>query len=155
MAVYYADSSALVKRHAYEPGSAWVKTLLDPVTNHTIITARISVVEVISALNRKKRMSEINISEYRLMATDFRAIFINEYQIIEFADSIYEHACLLLETHKLRAYDSIQLASALFASKIVQASGASPLTFLAGDIDLRTAAQAEGLIVDDPQVHAP
>src|SRR5215217_3082586 len=151
MAVYYADTSALVKRHVNETGSAWVKTLLDPLANNTIITARISVVEVISALNKKIRTAEISISDYRLMATDFRAVFINEYQIIETANSIYEHACVLLEKHKLRAYDSVQLASAILAARVVQTSGSPSLTFLASDMDLHAAAQAEGLMTDRPE----
>jgi uncharacterized protein len=150
MAVYYADTSVLVKRHANEVGSAWVKALL---ASNTIITARISIVEVISSLNRKVRDSEILIADYWLVSTDFKAICINEYQLIEIATPVYDRACLLLERHKLRAYDSVQLASALIANTRLQASGLPALTFLAGDNDLRTAAQAEGQMNDTPEAH--
>jgi predicted nucleic acid-binding protein len=153
MAVYYADSSALVKRHANEVGSAWVKALLDPSANNTIITARITVIEVFSALNRKVRESAIDIADYRLIAVDFRAICINEYQIIELGAPIYDRACLLLERHKLRAYDSVQLASALLANDVAKASGPSGLTFITSDLDLLAAAQAEGLLIDRPEAY--
>jgi uncharacterized protein len=153
MTIYYADSSTLVKRHANEIGSAWVKALLDPSASHTIITARISIVEVISALNRKVRNLEISISDYSPMATDFKATCTNEYQLIELANPIYDRACQLLETYKLRAYDSVQLASALLTNATIQASGLPALTFLAADTDLLNAAQAEGLVTDDPNIH--
>jgi hypothetical protein len=49
MADYYADSSALVKRHIPEIGSAWLQALADLDAGHTSITARVSMVEVYSA----------------------------------------------------------------------------------------------------------
>jgi predicted nucleic acid-binding protein len=153
MAVYYADTSALVKRHAIEKGSAWVKTLFTPSANNTVVTARISVVEVISALNGKVRNKEIDISDYRLASTDFTATCINEYQLIELATPIYDRACQLLEKYKLRAYDSVQLAAALLTNATLQASGSPTLTFLVADSDLLKAAQGEGLPTDNPEDH--
>jgi predicted nucleic acid-binding protein len=150
MAVYYADTSTLVKRHANEVGSVWTRAIL---ASNTIITARISLVEVISALNKKVRLSQINTADYQSVATDFKATFFNEYQVIELAVPVYEHACLLIEKHQLRTFDSVQLASALLANNIVQVSGSTPITFLAGDNDLRAAAQTEGLLVDTPEDH--
>jgi hypothetical protein len=47
MADYYADSSVLVKRHVREAGTDWFMALADPATGNTIITAHLSVVEVI------------------------------------------------------------------------------------------------------------
>ena len=42
MADYYADSSALVKRHIPEIGSAWFQALTDQVAGNTITTAHVS-----------------------------------------------------------------------------------------------------------------
>jgi predicted nucleic acid-binding protein len=153
MAIYYADSSTLVKRHATEIGSAWVQSLLDPIAKHTIITARISMVEVFSALNRKVRETHINLSDYTNIANDFTAICATEYQLIEFAIPIYSRARQLLETYPLRAYDSVQLASALVSNNVLLASGHAALIFVAADDGLRIAAQAEGLATEDPEVH--
>ena len=55
MADYYADSSALVKQHVYEPGTDWFQALAEPTAGNLIITARVSMVEVYSALNRRLR----------------------------------------------------------------------------------------------------
>jgi predicted nucleic acid-binding protein len=153
MAIYYADSSTLVKRHAIEIGSAWVRSLLDPLANHTIITARISMVEVFSALNRKVRETHISLSDYANIANDFTAICATEYQLIEFAVPIYSRARQLLENYPLRAYDSVQLASALVTNNILLASGYAALIFVAADDDLRNAAQVEGLVTEDPEAH--
>jgi len=57
---YYADSSVLVKRHVHEVGSDWFQTLTDPATKNVIITARLSIVEVISALNRRVREASVS-----------------------------------------------------------------------------------------------
>lgn len=49
MALIYADSSALVKRHVVEIGSGWIAQLFGAAQRRTIITSRFSTVEVILA----------------------------------------------------------------------------------------------------------
>jgi len=46
MADYYADSSALVKRHVNEIGSGWFQALADSATGNVITTSRISLIEI-------------------------------------------------------------------------------------------------------------
>jgi len=53
MAYYYADSSALVKRHVREAGTDWFRTLAETASGNVFITARLSLIEVYSALNRR------------------------------------------------------------------------------------------------------
>jgi hypothetical protein len=55
VAVYFFDSSALVKRYAQETGSAWVEVLTDPQAGHRLYLARITVVEVVAAVARRQR----------------------------------------------------------------------------------------------------
>ncbi len=55
MADYYADSSVLIKRHVREAGTDWFCALADASSGQVITTARISEVEVYSALNRRAR----------------------------------------------------------------------------------------------------
>ena len=52
MAVYFFDSSAIVKRYVREVGSAWVLGITDPAASHHLYVARIAGVEVVSALTR-------------------------------------------------------------------------------------------------------
>jgi predicted nucleic acid-binding protein len=153
MADYYADSSALVKRHVLETGAAWFQSLAEPAAGNIIITSRISMAEVYSALNRRLREAHLSILDYAQIATDFAAMCASEYEIIELTTTVIERARLLLERYPLRAYDAVQLASALIVSDALQAGNFPPLIFLAADDRLLIAARAEGLATDDPNAH--
>jgi uncharacterized protein len=54
MADYFFDTSALVKRHVDEVGSPWVKSLVRAKAGHTLYIARITAVEVTSAITRRQ-----------------------------------------------------------------------------------------------------
>jgi predicted nucleic acid-binding protein len=153
MADYYADSSALVKRHVHETGTAWFRELAAPTAGNVIITARITMVEVYSALNRRQREAGLGAADYAQIAADFTTICATEYQFVELTVSVIERAKLLLERYPLRAYDAVQLASALLTHDTLQAVGLPPLTFLAADDRLLAAAQAEDLATDNPNAH--
>jgi uncharacterized protein len=83
MADYYADSSALVKRHVFERGSGWFQLLADPGTGHAIITARFSMAEVYSALNRRRREGTLPATDYARIVTDFDALCVAQYTMVE------------------------------------------------------------------------
>ena len=53
MAVYFFDSSAIVKRYLIEAGTKWVISIADLAAGNEIYLARITFVEVISAITRK------------------------------------------------------------------------------------------------------
>ena len=53
-AAYFLDTSALVKRHVIEAGSPWVKSLVRAKAAHTLYIARITAVEVTSAITRRQ-----------------------------------------------------------------------------------------------------
>ena len=55
MAAFFFDSSGLIKRYVQEAGSAWVIGVLAPVAGHQIHVARITGVEVVSAITRRER----------------------------------------------------------------------------------------------------
>lgn len=55
MAVYFFDSSALVKRYVQETGSAWVIGLTDKQAQNPIYIAGITVVEITAAMARRVR----------------------------------------------------------------------------------------------------
>lgn len=154
MAGYYADSSVLVKRHVAEIGSGWVQSLCDPQANHLIMTSRISQAEVYSALNRRRRESALSQTDYAILANDFTAVLSQQYQIIECVPAVVTQTKRLLEQHPLRAFDAVQLSSALVANQLALSQGLPAITFLSADTRLTTAAQSEGLLVDNPN-HYP
>jgi len=131
----YIDSRGLVKRHAQEAGTPWVQTITATATGNTILTSRITVAEVTQ------------------LTSDFLALCTNQYALVEISVDLLNHARTLIERHPLRAYDAVQLASALVANFALQAAELGPLTFVASDRQLLTAAQAERLEVDSPYLH--
>ena len=150
---YYADSSALVKRHIPEIGSTWIEQEFDAASGNRIITAKLTVVEVLSAMNRRQREASISATEYAKFSSDFLAFAQSDYRIFELTDAILLEAQRLLETYPLRAGDAIQLASALLANTQLQSANLPALIFLASDARLLTAANSKGLQTDDPQNH--
>ena len=150
---YYADSSALVKRHIPEIGSAWIEQEFDAAAGNRVITAKLTVIEVLSAMNRRQREANISATEYAKFSSDFLAFVQSDYRVFELTDAILPEAQRLLETHPLRAGDAIQLASALHANVQLQSANLPALIFLASDVRLLTAANSEGLQTDDPKNH--
>jgi predicted nucleic acid-binding protein len=153
MAVFYADSSALVKRHVVEVGSLWVENLCDPQQGNEIATSRLSIVEVVSALNRRVRDGSLAAADYPQLRDDFLALCRVNYRLIQPANPVVARARVLLERHPLRSYDALQLASALVTNDRLAAAGSPTLTFLGADARLLAAASAEGLAVDNPTNH--
>jgi len=103
-------------------------------------TARLSAVEVASALARRCREGAFPASERdRALAAlerDFSAL-----QVVELSPAIVVVARALLVRHPLRAGDAIQLASALLLQRELE----EPVTFAAYDERLKETAAAEGL----------
>jgi uncharacterized protein len=153
MPTFYADSSALVKRRLPERGSAWFRQLTAPSAGNRIQTARLSLVEVVSALNRRVREGTLAVADYPIVRDDFLARCRRTYRIVPFTTVLLERTRTLLETHPLRAYDALHLASALMVNMQLVTAGQPSLTFLAADMRLLAAASAEGLAVDNPDNH--
>ncbi len=72
------------------------------------------------------------------------------FVIVSIDESTIRLALVLSEKHALRGYDAIQLATALEANQKRLQRGLSPLIIVSADSELNTAAQAEGLRVENP-----
>lgn len=149
---YYADSSVLVKRHIAEVGTVWFQTrAADEAT--VIITSQLTAAETYSAFNRRVREGTLTPDDYTHVAADFDQLFAGAYQTVSVTMPIIERARRLLEQHPLRAYDAVQLATALTANDALVEANLPPLTLLAADDRLLVAAQSEGLSTDNPNSH--
>jgi uncharacterized protein len=151
--IYFLDSSALVKRYLTETGSAWVGDLADPDAHNPLIIARITWVEVLSALARRRRADKLSADDIAQIIQAFRYDLNVQYQVSELDSSLAEAAGELVGRYPLRAYDAVQLASALRAQADLSQAAGLTLTFLAADEHLLAAAQAEGLLTDNPNRH--
>ncbi len=148
MPVYFFDTSALVKRYVAEPGSQRVIDILGA-SDAIVVIADITRAEFTSAVNRLVRQGDLPEPERQRLRTAFAAHLVHEYLVAPVTAAEITAACTLLERHPLRAYDAVQLASAL---AIRQLLGFAPdlLAFVSADSGLSTAARAEGVAVLDP-----
>lgn len=111
------------------------------------------MVEVYSALARRRREGSVPASDCSIAAQAFTAHSATEYEFVELNLDVVALARDLLERHPLRAYDAVQLASALVANHALQAAHLPSLVFLSADDRLNAAAVVEGLTVDNPNAH--
>ena len=152
MAVYFLDSSALVKRYANETGTIWITALLNPALNNLFYVARITGVEVVAALARRARSANLTQANATRTIAQFKSDFDTAVRHIEITSALTISAMQLAERHVLRGYDVVQLAAALEVSHAL-ARAQTPLTFIAADKDLLAAASIEGLNAEDPNNH--
>ena len=151
--VYFLDSSALVKRYVAETGTAWVQSITAPHTRNKLIIDRITWVEVLSALARRQREGSLSSNNVAKAIRTFRYDLDTQYQVVELDRMLTETAGQLVGKHPLRAYDAVQLASALRVQSAFARAKSTSLTFLAADDRLIAIAQAEGLLTDNPNHH--
>ena len=83
MADYSLHTSAVVKRYVQETGTAWIKTMVAPATGHFLYLARISEVEVTSALARRRGQPGLSVAQAREAFGLFRQDFAQDYRIAE------------------------------------------------------------------------
>jgi uncharacterized protein len=76
--------------------------------------------------------------------------FTTQYQVVELTPSIATLAGELCDRQPLRAYDAVQLASAISILPIITQSSETSLTFLSADDRLLNSAQLEHLQAANP-----
>lgn len=149
----FVDSSALVKRYVGETGTNWVHELAAPQSQNRLIIARITWVEVRSALARRQREGVLSPEHVALTVDNLRYDLDTQYQIVELDRAVMDLAGQLVARHPLRANDAVQLASALHILPAFTRAQSTPLIFVAADDYLLAAAQAEGLRTENPNHH--
>lgn len=158
MGLYYLDASALVKYYVIEPGSDWVRQIIEERdlktyrARHTILIAEITRVEVAAGLAVVQRVGRIRKAERDREYRRFISQLTHRYAIIPLTSSDLEVAANLTQQHPLKAYDAVQLAVALRHGRAL-ARHQLTLTLVSGDGSLLSAAQAEGLATDNPFDH--
>ena len=114
---------------------------------------RVSGAEIIAALFRRARNGSLALAAAQDEAAQFKIDLANDYQVVEVTESVVDIAMRLAEQHGLRGYDAVQLAAALSVHAARATAGLPLLNFVSADTELNTAAAAEGLPVEDPNVH--
>jgi predicted nucleic acid-binding protein len=132
----FVDSSALVKRYVPERGHDAIHGLV------ALAVSQLVRVEVPAALWRKHRIGELDAADAAMLVRAFEADYHDgaPFAVVAVRATVLDDAVRHTARHGLRAYDAVQLASA------VACRAASPDTtsFAAFDRTLRDAAAREG-----------
>ena len=147
MALYYLETSALVKLYVYESGTDRLLGLTASDAGHRFAILSLAQVEFRAAIRGRQRRGEIAGSEADELIESFRRHTEGRFLIQSFSDSLLDVASALIDSYPLRGYDAAQLAGYLVLRSI---SGTEEPTFVCSDRVLLSAARNEGCPVLDP-----
>jgi predicted nucleic acid-binding protein len=149
---YFVDSSALVKRYVRETGTAWIRGVTRRRPSTYIYVALITAVEVTSAIARRRGVT-LSAAQASSLLSRFRQHLAGRYLPSQITPALVSEAMKLANTHRLRAYDAVQLAAAFDVYRDWSANRVGAFVFVSADRALNAAATAEGLTVEDPNLH--
>jgi uncharacterized protein len=153
MTIYFLDSSAIAKRYISEIGSPWIHEITDPTRQNDLFIARITWVEVLSALARRQREGFITSTDVNQAINIFTTHIDQQYGFLETDRALIQAAGVLVTQYPLRAYDAMQLAAALSLKTTLNQSQLPDPIFLTADKKLLTIAEQAGLLCDNPNNH--
>ena len=136
--ICYLDSNALVKLFVEEPGSREVSQRVR--SAHLVGTVAISRAEVVATFGKAFRIGVLSRETVQSARHQFNVEW-RYYWHVRVSDSLIEHAADLSWTHRLRGYDSVQLAAAM----AWQESLGVPVSLITFDIRLWEASDRVGL----------
>jgi uncharacterized protein len=149
MAIYFLDSSAVVKRYVHEIGSERVASILDPSAGNHAWIAGLAGPEVVAALARRAHLGGLPSADAAAAIDRFRREFGAVFGVVDVTAQIVTRAMHLAERRFLRGADAIQLAAVLRVHELSAAHGES-CTLVSADTELNQAAAEEGIAVEDP-----
>jgi uncharacterized protein len=146
----FLDSNVVVKYYFSEEGSTWVRSLVDA-DDTLCFVSMLAIVEVTSALSRLRREGKLGQRRLEEMVERFHGeLYTRRFLSRGVDQKTLEFASLLTLRYPLKAYDSIQVASALALHNLPDSSD---FLFISGDQQVLNAAKLEGLRIDDPARH--
>jgi len=148
LAVYYLDTSALVKLYVQEAGTERMLRLANPSGGHTLAILGLTRIEFRAAVRKRERAGDVARDTADQLITSMEGHLASIYLVQPLTDLVVEEAAALLDRHALRAYDAVQLAGCA----LLRARMGEQATFVCSDRKLAKAAQDEGMAVLDPAV---
>jgi len=138
IAVWYYDTSALVKQYLQEAGSKLVLELLK--SGEKVYTASLTYAETHAAFSRRTREGRLTRERTKRLALRFDKDW-ESYDVVVLSENVFRLARQMLYRHPLRSADAIHLASALL---LARTSPRSSWSFVCADGRLCDAAKSEG-----------
>ncbi len=147
MALYYLETSALVKLYVREPGTERLLSLADRSSENRLAILALAQVELRSAIRRRERNGEIPAVAAAQLLEVFKRHVESRFITQTVTDYVLDIASMLLDRYPLRAYDAVQLAGYI---ALKSSAGADVPTFVCSDQELLSAAVQEGIPILDP-----
>lgn len=122
-----------------------------PKYSDRLVVARLAHLEVTAAIIRRGRESTESFQNVSIALAALDSDVTKEFQVVEFSDPLIFRAIELAKVHALRAADAIQLACALLSR--AELPSTTEFFLVSADDELNAAAAAEGLQVENPNVH--
>ena len=146
MALYYLDTSALVKLYVREPGTDRLLQLASHSTENRLAVLALTPIEVRSAVRRRQRAGDFDPGTAGLILDRLQRHMETRFLRQSLNDFVMDGAFEIIDRYALRAYDAVQLSGCL-ALKTIDAEAP---TFVCSDQQLLEAARSELLTVLDP-----
>ena len=149
---FFLDASALAKRYVPEPGSGLVDFLIDNVPKPRLYILNAGYAEVVSVLVRKKNAGALSAARFSHVLLDLEREVARSLgkNLLSFDNSAAIDATALIVGHSVNSTDAIALRVALDVVQQLRSQG-DDLVFVASDLRLLRAAQAEGLATFTPE----
>lgn len=149
MALYFLDSHIIIKYYYTEPGSTWVRNIVDDKTNVCLIS-EIALPVVAAALaqlheNQHFERQFLNDAFQRFEDAVANGVFVSQLLTSE----ILYRAALVALQHSIKADDALQLASALITQETIRTT----LIFVSRDKRVLDAGVRIGLRTENPSDH--
>lgn len=144
MNLYYLDASAWVKRYLEEPGTGNVLRLFEA----QLASTGLGYIEVASTLVRQQAVHRLSIDTLQNLQHQLRA----DWKLlieVPMTTELIDQAAELAVQYKLRGADTLHLAAALNLQRGFTEVN-QPVTLVTSDTELLQAAQAAGLLVQNP-----
>jgi predicted nucleic acid-binding protein len=149
VALYFLDSNIIIKYYYTEPGSTWVRSIVDNKANGCFISeiAFPEVAAALSQLHDHKRFGRrfLNNTFQRFEEEVIKGLFVSQLLTTEM---LYQAAQLALN-YAIKGYDAVQVSSAFVTQQKIHAT----LTFVSGDKRALQVGSSLGLQTESPFNH--
>lgn len=135
--ISYLDTSTLVKLYVDEPKSDEARLLVNEA--EVVATSRVAYVEAVASFVRRLAPRTLT-AAYRQARHSLDQDW-PSYLVIEVTDDVTKLAAQIAQKYRLRGFDCLHLASAVFLKKRLN----RPIVFSSADAKLNAAARKEGL----------
>lgn len=146
MAVYYIETSALVKLYVHEPGTDEMLRLLAAPPRDQFVILGLSAVEFRAALRRRQRAGDLPKAAAERILQQFQQHSTSRFMRQLVSDSVMETAAMLADNHPIRAAAALQLAGC----HALRYKGSADPVFVCADPALCDAARREGFPALNP-----